>query len=302
MATNTKAPTMSEAKNVYKKRSFKDSAIVSFIRSLSKNKLSLAGFCFIIFMILVAVCAPYICKYSYTKLDMLNSFQLPNSDHWLGTDELGRDLFARIIYGARYSLAIAFISEVVALAIGVLLGATAGYFSGVIGDIILRFCDILQAIPHTLLAIVISQALGAGFMSTVFALAISSITGTVRLQRALILNIREQEYVEAGKAITASNARIIFRHVLPNTIPQLIISFTGGLSGKLIMVAGLSYLGLGVQPPTPEWGALLSEGRQWIQYYPHVVMYPGLFILLTALAFNLLGDGVRDALDPRLRD
>ena len=172
----------------------------------------------------------------------------------------------------------------------------------IISDLIMRFCDIFQAIPATLMAILVSQTLGAGFLSTTIALAVTTAPSITRIVRALILQIRNQEYIEAGRAINCRNSNLIIHHILPNIIPQIIISFTGGLSGKFIESASLSYLGLGIQPPTPEWGALLTDGKAYLRYYPNLVVCPGVFIIVAALAFNLVGDGLRDALDPKMRD
>ena len=186
--------------------------------------------------------------------------------------------------------------------LGVLFGALAGFFEGLISDVIMRVCDVFQAIPATLLAIVVSQTLGSGFFSTTMALAVTTVPSICRVVRSLVMQIRGQEFIEAGRAIDCSNSRLITRHILPNVFPQIIISFTGGLSGKMLESASLSYLGLGIQPPTPEWGALLTSGKKYLRYHPHMVVAPGIFIMIAALAFNLVGDGLRDALDPKLRD
>ncbi|MCD7835012.1 MAG: ABC transporter permease [Lachnospiraceae bacterium] len=268
----------------------------------SQNKATLVSMIVIILLVLIAIFAPVLTPYSYDAIDPLNANLGPSLAHPFGTDAIGRDLMTRIFYGARYSLLIAFAAQGVGIVGGIFLGALAGYFEGLLSDIIMRICDILQAIPATLLAIVVSQTLGSGFISTTLALAVTTVPSVGRVVRALILQIRNQEYIEAGRAIDCSDARIIFRHILPNIIPQVIISFTSGLSGKIIESASLSYLGLGIQPPTPEWGALLTDGKAYLRYYPHLVIAPGVFIMIAALAFNLVGDGLRDALDPKLRD
>lgn len=268
----------------------------------ARNKVALIGLVVIAILVLIAIFAPFLTQYDPVKIDPLNANARPSAEHPFGTDGVGRDLMSRVFYGARYSLLIALCSQAFGIVIGILLGAVAGYFSGLISDVIMRFCDIFQAIPGTLMCIVVSQTLGPGFFSTVIAMSVTSIPGTVRTVRALIMQIRDMEYVEAGRAITCTDSRLIFFHILPNIIPQIIISFTGGLSGKFIQSASLSYLGLGVQPPTAEWGAILTDGKANLRYYPHLVVAPGLAIMIAALAFNLLGDGLRDALDPRLRD
>ena len=267
-----------------------------------RNKTAVFGLVVICILVFIAIFAPILSPYAYDAIDPINAYQSPSFAHPFGTDGLGRDLLSRVLYGTRYSLLIAFCSQAVGIGLGLLLGNLAGFFEGIVSDLIMRFCDIFQAIPATLMAILISQTLGAGFFSTVIALAVTTAPSITRISRALILQIRNQEYIEAGRAINCSNSRLILRHILPNIIPQVIISFTGGLSGKFIESAGLSYLGLGVQPPTPEWGALLTDGKNYLRYYPNLVVAPGAFILIAALAFNLVGDGLRDALDPKMRD
>lgn len=300
---------MSEQIKTIDSRALKQSARAARIKNFreawhrfAKNRVAVIGLIVILLLVLVAIFAPQLAPYRYDKIDPLNSYQAPSAEHLFGTDGLGRDLFSRVLYGSRYSLAIAFASQAVGIVIGIFFGALAGFFGGLLSDIIMRFCDIFQAIPATLMAILVSQALGSGFFSTTMALAVTTVPSITRVVRSLILQLRNQEFIEAGRAINCRNARLIVCHILPNIIPQVIISFTGGLSGKFIESAGLSYLGLGVQPPTPEWGALLTDGKAYLRYNPNLVICPGIFIMVAALAFNLVGDGLRDALDPRLRD
>ncbi|MCD7812747.1 MAG: ABC transporter permease [Lachnospiraceae bacterium] len=303
MADQTK--TVSEADRKLFKQQAREARIKSFREGwyrMTRNKATVISLVVIVILVLIAILAPIISPYDYAAVDPLNANQGPSLAHPFGTDNIGRDLMSRIFYGARYSIAIAFVSQGIGILGGILLGAIAGYFEGLLSDVLMRLCDILQAIPATLLAIVVSQSLGSGFLATTIALSISTIPSVGRIVRSLILQIRNQEFIEAGRAIDCSGARLIIRHILPNIIPQVIISFTGGLSGKIIESASLSYLGLGIQPPTPEWGALLSDGKAYIRYYPHLVIAPGIFIIIAALAFNLVGDGLRDALDPKLRD
>ena len=268
----------------------------------AQNKATVISMVVIALLLFIAIFAPLLTPYEYDAVDPLNANQSPSWEHPFGTDNIGRDMLSRVFYGARFSLAIAFASQTVGILLGILFGAVAGFFEGLVSDIIMRFCDIFQAIPATLMAIVVSQTLGAGFVSTTIALAVTTIPSICRVVRALVMQIRDQEYIEAGRAIDCSNGRLIVHHILPNIIPQVIISFTGGLSFKMLESASLSYLGLGIQPPTPEWGALLSDGKAYLRKYPHLVVAPGIFIILAALAFNLIGDGLRDALDPKLRD
>lgn len=300
---------MSEQGKTIDSRALKKSARAARIKNFreawhrfAKNNVAVIGLVVIVLLVLIAIFAPQLSPYRYDKIDPLNAYQAPSKEHLFGTDGLGRDLFSRVLYGSRYSLAIAFASQAVGIIVGIFFGALAGFFGGLLSDIIMRFCDIFQAIPSTLMAILVSQALGNGFFSTTMALAVTTVPSITRVVRSLILQLRNQEFIEAGRAINCSDARLIVCHILPNIIPQVIISFTGGLSGKFIESAGLSYLGLGVQPPTPEWGALLTDGKAYLRYNPNLVICPGIFIMVAALAFNLVGDGLRDALDPRLRD
>lgn len=302
MAEPTAAAALDKAELKRSARAAKRRAFREGWHRMCRNKVAVAGLVVIVLLLLIAVFAPYLSKYKYDAIDPLHAHLLPCADHPFGTDGLGRDLLSRVLYGTRYSLAIAFCSQLVGIVLGIFLGALAGFFEGLVSDLIMRFCDIFQAIPATLMAILVSQTLGAGFLSTVLALAVTTAPSTTRIVRALILQIRNQEFIEAGRAINCSNGLLICRHILPNIIPQVIISFTGGLSGKFIESAGLSYLGLGIQPPTPEWGALLTDGKAFLRYFPNLVIVPGVFIMVAALAFNLVGDGLRDALDPKMRD
>ncbi|MGM9521298.1 MAG: ABC transporter permease [Oscillospiraceae bacterium] len=267
-----------------------------------KNKVALVGLIVIVLLVLIAIFAPYLSPYRYDAVDPINAYASPSREHPFGTDFAGRDLMSRVLYGTRYSLAIAVASQATGIILAIILGSLAGFFTGLISDIIMRFCDIFQSIPATLMAILVSQTLGSGFFATTIALAVTTVPSVTRVARSLIMQIRNQDYIEAGRAITCSQPRLIIKHIIPNIIPQIIISFTGGLSGKFIESASLSYLGLGIQEPLPEWGAILTSGKNYLRHYPHLVVAPGVFIMIAALAFNLVGDGLRDALDPRLRD
>jgi peptide/nickel transport system permease protein len=219
----------------------------------------------------------------------------------MGTDELGRDVFSRIVWGSRFSLGIGVMAVLVGTAIGMLFGATAGYFGGVVDDVIMRLMDVLQSIPGILLVITISVVLGPGFVNTLLALSIGGIPMSCRLTRAAVLGVRHQEYLEAATSINASTPRIILRHVLPNSFAPVLVSSTMSIGNVIMMAAMLSFIGLGVQPPTPEWGAMISGGRSLIRTCPWMVTFPGIFIMLTVLALNMFGDGLRDVLDPKLK-
>ena len=270
-------------------------------RRLSKNPVAVISFVVTVFLVLVAIFAPLIAPYPYDKQDLMHTRAAPSGQHLFGTDELGRDVFSRVIWGSRYSLSIGILAVLFGTAVGMFLGAFAGYFGGVTDDIIMRFIDIIQSIPGILLAITISVVLGPGFMNTILALSIGGIAMGVRLTRAAILNIRNQEYLEAATSINASTSRIITRHVLPNSFSPILVSSTMSIGNVIMAAAMLSFIGLGVQPPTPEWGSMIAGGRSLIRSAPWMVTFPGIFIMLTVLALNLFGDGLRDALDPKLK-
>lgn len=233
---------------------------------------------------------------------MKNRFTLPSMEHLLGCDEVGRDILSRILYGAKYTLSIGILSVAVSCILGVILGAVAGYFGGVADTLIMRFLDVFQAFPNILLAIAISAVLGTGFDKVIYAIGISGIPNFARMMRANILTVRNSEFIEAATSINCSTARIIIRHVIPNAISPLIVQVAMGIASAALAASGLSFLGFGVQAPTPEWGAMLASARGYMRDYPHMVIIPGLFIMLTVLSFNLVGDAIRDALDPKLRD
>jgi peptide/nickel transport system permease protein len=270
-------------------------------RRLSKNPLAVISFFVAVFLVLMAIFAPLIAPYPYDKQDLMHTRAAPSAQHFFGTDELGRDVFSRVIWGSRYSLSIGILAVLLGTVVGMFLGAIAGYFGGLSDDIIMRFIDILQSIPGILLAITVSVVLGPGFFNSMLALSIGGIPMGVRLTRASILNIRSQEYLEAATSINASTPRIITHHVLPNSFSPLLVSSTMSIGNVIMAAAMLSFIGLGIQPPTPEWGSMIAGGRNLIRTCPWMVTFPGIFIMLTVLALNLFGDGLRDALDPKLK-
>ncbi len=290
-----------KAKKV-QERTKKESQLSQIMGRLKKNKVAMFGFFLILILILVALLAPYIMPYDYTLMDMKNIYAKPSLAHPFGCDELGRDIFSRLIFGSKASLSMGILATMLSTVIGVVIGSVVGYFGGKIDNIIMRFLDILQAIPGMLLAIAISAALGTGFVNTILALSIGGIPMTVRLLRGSILTVRNQEYIEAAEKINCSKFRIITAHILPNSLAPLIVSVTMGIGNTILAAASLSYIGLGVQPPTPEWGAMLTAGKAVITRYPHLCIFPGLCIMVVVLAFNMLGDGLRDALDPKLKN
>ena len=242
-----------------------------------------------------------IAPYGVNEMDLKNMFKGPSMQHICGTDGMGRDLFTRLLYGGRYSLALGLCAAVFGSVVGTIIGSVAGYFGGKVETIIMRLMDIWSSLPSILLCILISAVLGSGFFNTVLALSVGNVPIGVRLIRGQILSERSKEYLEAAESIKCSKASIMFRHLLPNVISPVIVDATMGIGMTITMAAALSYIGLGVQPPTPEWGAMLADARSHILNYPYLIMFPGLIIALTVLAINLIGDGLRDALDPKLR-
>jgi len=271
-------------------------------KRLVSDKATVVGLVILAALLFIALFAPLLCPYSYKKINPSISFQGPSSAHWFGTDELGRDVFSRIIYGSRWSLAVGFLSMLLSATCGMFLGALAGYFGGKVDNIIMRCMDVLQSFPQLLLAIVISAALGSGLDKCVIALGVSGIPVFSRHMRASIMSIKGTEYVEAATSIDCSDARIIIHHIIPNALSPILVQASLSIAACILSAAALSFIGLGVQPPTPEWGAMLSAGRNYIRDYPHLVLFPGLFIMITVLSLNMVGDALRDALDPKLKN
>jgi peptide/nickel transport system permease protein len=285
--TSTKAKKNSEFKRVFKE--------------FRRNKLAMLGVIIICLEILMAIFANVISPYDPLKMSLTETFQSPSAAHLFGTDDVGRDLLSRIIYGARYSLASGILSMALSVVVGVVIGSVAGYFGGQVDNIIMRILDVIQALPGMLLLIVLSAMLGGGFVNTIIAMSVGGIPGNARMIRGQMLKERGNEYIEACQSINCSKTKIIFSHLLPNCMSPIIVSASMGIGGRITLGASMSFIGLGVQPPTPEWGALLSTARAYIRQSPHMILFPGLAIAVTVLAFNLMGDGLRDALDPKLK-
>lgn len=270
-------------------------------RRLKRNKLAMIGMVIVFILIILAIFADYIAPYSYAASDLSNTFAYPSRQHLFGTDNFGRDILSRIIYGGRISLLVAVMAVLAGLCVGGILGLIAGYFGSVCENIIMRLMDLILAIPGFLLAVCISAALGSGIINTIIAISIGSVPGYARMMRAIVMSIRDQEYVEAARVSGASNFRTMLRHILPNTLSPIIVESTLRVGACIMMISGLSFIGLGVQPPTPEWGSMLSSGREFIRDFYPMVIFPGAAIMATLFGFNLFGDGLRDALDPRLK-
>ncbi len=269
----------------------------------SKNKLAMFGLAVITLLIILCITAPLYINYEDVyKQSMANRFISPGSGHIFGTDQFGRDLFARIIYGGRISLLAGLVVVAFALILGVTLGGIAGYFGGRVDNIIMRICDVFMAVPRMLLSMAVVAALGQGTFKMLLALSIAAFPGYARTVRASIMTLRNQEYVEAAKCCGTSSARIIFKHVVPNGLGPVIVSATLGLGGTILAIASLGFLGIGVASPTPEWGTILSENRTNIRYYPYLGLIPGMFIAISVMCLNFVGDGLRDALDPRMKN
>ena len=269
---------------------------------LVRNKLGMLGLFIIAVLLILVIFAPLFTKYPYDLQSPKDKFISPCWEHLLGTDNFGRDLWSRMLYGGRLSLLVSLVAIIISSVIGITVGAVAGYFGGRTDNIITRILDVLMSIPSLLMAIAVSSALGSGPMKTALAIAIAGIPYSARVMRSAVLTIKDNEYIEAAQATGSTNGRIIFKHVLPNTIAPLIVSATLDIGGNIMAISGLSFVGLGVQPPVPEWGSILSNGREFLREFPPIVLFPALFIGLTLFGFNILGDALRDALDPRLKD
>ncbi len=269
-------------------------------RQFRRNKLAVFGLCLAIVLVLTAIFAPFISPYDPDlKVGRLKEF--PSAAHFFGTDNMGRDLFSRVLYGARVSLLISLMAVVIGVAIGIVLGATAGYFGGWYENLIMRITDILMCIPGMLLAVCVSTLLGVGPVNTAIAIAVGGLAPSIRMMRATVMQLRTQEFVEAAKATGSGRLKIIFHEILPNTLSPLIVDCTMRIGGNILQISGLSFIGLGVQPPTSEWGSIMSAGQQFITTFYPMITFPGIAVLLTVFAFNVMGDGLRDALDPRLK-
>lgn len=284
------------------KKKKKQTQFSQIMGRLRKNKVAMGGLIILIIISLAAIFAPFVAPYDPNYMDYSALNQTPCAEHIMGCDNLGRDIFSRIIYGGRYSLSLGLICAVIGMFFGVFFGTMVGYFGGNVDNIVMRICDVWMAIPATLLAIIISASLGSGFGYTVLALTVGGIPGSIRGTRAMALKEREMEYLEAAKAMNCSKMKIMFKHMMPNIIAPTIVGTTGQIGATMMAAAGLSYIGLGIQPPAPEWGAMCSAARDYIMKYPHMMIWPGIAILITVLAINMLGDGLRDAMDPRLKD
>lgn len=271
-------------------------------KQFKRNKLALVGLVIVVIILLVAILADFIAPFSITDRDSGRFREGPSGDHWFGTDIIGRDVFSRVVYGARVSMKIGIFATSISLFIGVIVGATAGFLGGFVESAIMRFVDVFLAIPYIILAIAIATVFGKSENSVIIVLGFTGCLGVIRIVRASFLQLKKQEYVEAAHALGFGRIRIMFRHILPNALQPIIVYGTIAVGSAILSEAALSFLGVGPQEPTPAWGLMVSQGRADLQNAPHLLFFPGLAIALTVTAFVFVGDGLRDALDPKLKD
>ncbi|WP_367566698.1 ABC transporter permease subunit [Lacrimispora sp.] len=285
-----------------KERSDIKTPVSEMIRKFKKQKNAVIALGFVLFLVFLGVFGPMLAPYGINEYNYSSILKGPSSAHWFGTDEFGRDLFSRILHGTRISLSIGLMAVTAGAICGTLLGLIGGYYGGVIDSVIMRICDTLFAFPGIILAIAIVAILGTGLYNVVIAVAVFSTPTFARLVRGRTLALKNTVFVQAARNLGASDARILFRHILPGAVPDIIVQYTMSIGTSILTASSLSFLGMGAQPPTPEWGLLLSNGRTYMMTTVHTTLFPGLAIFLTVLSFNILGDGLRDALDPKLTD
>jgi peptide/nickel transport system permease protein len=270
-------------------------------RRLKMNRAAICGLAVIVVLVTSALMAPWIAPYDPAKMDVRARLQGPSLEHVLGTDNFGRDIFSRIVYASRISLVIGFVAVGIGALFGGIAGAVSGYYGRWLDSLLMRAMDVLLSIPQIILAIAIVGAMGASLLNLMIAVGISVLPRYARLVRASAMSLRDMEFIEAARAAGASDLRIILQNIIPNCMAPLIVLSTLGVAQAILSAATLSFLGLGIQPPTPEWGSMLSDGRQFLRNAPHITIFPGLAIVIVVMALNMLGDGLRDALDPKLR-
>lgn len=284
-----------------KKSNPRAEAFKTFMKRLMKNKAAVVGGIVILFIILVGILGPFLVKTDPNAQNILNKLQPPSKEHWFGTDNFGRDIFSRIVNGTKLTLTVGFLSVFIGGTIGVILGIVAGYYGGAVDTITMRLMDILLAFPGILLALAIVSVLGGSLVNVIIAVGIFSVPAFARIVRGSTLQVKKLEYIDAVRALGASDIRIIFKHILPNILSPIIVQATMRIATAILTASGLAFLGLGAQPPTPEWGAMLSDGRTYMHNAGHMVLIPGMMIVVVVLAFNIFGDGLRDALDPKMK-
>ena len=274
---------------------------MKLVRRFMRNRMATVGVIILLLIVIIAVFAPWIAPYSPQSQNLRRRFETSSSDHWFGTDELGRDIFSRIVYGSRVSLMVGFAAAFGGLVVGVIIGMMSGYYGGRFDDLVMRLIDVMMSFPGILLAILIVSVIGTGTVNVIIALAVWRIPTFARISRGSVLTLKEKEFVEAARALGANMPRIVFRHLALNSLPPILVYLSLSTATAILTAASLSFLGLGVQPPTAEWGLMVSTGRQFLRQAPHLIMIPGVAILLTVLSINFVGDALRDVLDPRLK-
>ena len=278
----------------------KSNPALEVLKRMTYSKATVVCMIIVAIFIIIAIIAPFIAPYGYAEMvDM--SFLPPSRAHLFGTDNLGRDVFSRVLYGAKYSLGLGLAATAVSLVFGTVLGAIAGFYGGKADELLMRICDIIQSIPGMLLNMALCVAFGTGTFNTILALGVGNIASSARLMRASFLNYRKADFVDAARSIDCTDSRIIMRHILPNAFSPVLVQTTMNIGAVIMTAAGLSFLGLGVQAPLPEWGAMLSGGRDFITKAPWLCIFPGICIFVLVLSLNLVGDGLRDAMDPKLK-
>lgn len=282
----------------------KKSQIVTIATRYQKNKLAMVGLVMLILLIFMALTADLFFDYNLDVIgqNMSQRLQPPSAEHWLGTDQYGRDMMARIVFGSRISLVVGLVTIAIGLSFGAVIGAVAGYYGGKIDNLLMRIMDVFLAIPSMLLAVCIVAALGGGLMNLLIASGVSQIARFARIVRSSIITMKGEQFIEAAKACGTSDRRIIMHHIIPNAIGPIIVQATLNMAQAILMVSSLSFVGLGITPPTPEWGSMLSTVKEHMRFYPYLVISPGVAIVLAVMALNLIGDGLRDALDPKLKN
>lgn len=271
------------------------------VRRFCRNRMAVVALVFLVLLVLAAIFCDHLTPYAYDAQNLLEKSQLPSAAHPFGTDNFGRDILTRVLRGARVSLIVSVMAVAMSTFAAIILGALSGYYGGAVDNVIMRLMDILGSIPGMLLSMTVSAALGTGLVKTAIALAVASIAQLARQLRSSIMLMKNSEYIEAARAFGGSDLEIIFKHVIPNCMAPLIVQISLSLGSTIMAISGLSFLGLGVQPPTPEWGNMVAAGQSFIRTYPHIIIFPGLAVAFTMLAFNLLGDGLRDAMDPKMK-
>ena len=294
-------PGIEYPKRARQKKKRSNTPAMDIWRRFRRNKLAMTGTIIFLLLILGAVFAGMLTPYDYAAQDFMARLEPPSWSHLMGTDNFGRDIFTRVLYGTRISLSISLLSVAVSLILGGFLGALAAYYSTRVDNVIMRIMDILQAIPSILLALAIAAALGPGTVNLLIAISISTIPLFARVVRAQVLTMKGKEFVEAARITGTRDLKIILKHMIPNSMGPIIVQSTFSVAGRIQVIASLSYIGLGIQPPTPEWGAMLNAGKQFLTTDMHMVIFPGIMIILTTFALNVIGDGLRDAMDPKLK-